>query len=154
MKHRHSWEGVAPESDAGCGVQRGYPRINAFFFFSRIHVDLARFVPTQLLFKPYQANAARIKPYRPNRVVSADDWNGLKRLKQAEINLESCRNSRNRLWMRPKHPKSILSQFYSKYLLLLLCFLFCLVFCFVFLAFFFLCFLNQGIVMCFLRIFE
>ena len=64
----------------------------------------------------------------------------LKRWKQAEIGLESCRNNRNRLWMRPKHPKSVLPQFYSEYLLLLLCFLFC----FVFLAFFFLCFVNQG----------
>ena len=42
--------------------------------------------------------------------------------------------------MRPKHSKSIISQFYFEYLLHLLCFLFC----FVFLAFFFLCFVNQG----------
>ena len=44
---------------------------------------------------------------------------------------ETDRNNQNQFWIRPKHPKSVISQFYSEYLLLLLCFLFC----FVFLAF-------------------
>ena len=37
MKHGLSWEGAAPESDAGCGVRHGCPRVYAtselFFFF-------------------------------------------------------------------------------------------------------------------------
>ena len=103
-----------------------------FFFFSRIHVESGSI----------RTDSARIGP---NRVVSTSDLN---RPKQAEISLELCWNSRNRLLMRPKHPKFVLPQFYSEYLSLLLCFLFN----FVFLAFFFLCFVNQGIVMCFLRI--
>ena len=102
------------------------------FFFSRIHVESGSI----------RTDSARIGP---NRVVSTSDLN---RPKQAEISLELCWNSRNRLLMRPKHPKFVLPQFYSEYLSLLLCFLFN----FVFLAFFFLCFVNQGIVMCFLRI--
>ena len=140
MKHGRSWEGVAPEFDVAWLKVRRSTWLPArrchvwafFFFFTRI--------PT---------NSARIGLYQPNRVVSVGNQNKLKRLKQAEICLESCRNSQNWLWMRPKHPKSVIPQFYSKYLLHLLCFLFC----FLFLAFFFLCFVNQGIVMCFLRIF-
>ena len=103
------------------------------------------FALTRLWFTSNQADSAKIKP---NQVVSAKDRNGRsgpRWPKQAEISLESCRNSQNWLWMRPKHPKFVIPQFYSEYLLLL--------FCFVFLAFFFLCFVNQGIVMCFLRIF-
>ena len=113
-------------------VRRGCLRVGAMselFFFHK-------FAPTQLQFTPIQLESGCI-----NR--------RLKRPKQAKIGLESCWNSWNRLWMRPKHPKSVLPQFYSEYLLFLLCFLFC----FVFLVFLFLCFVNQGIVMCFLRIF-
>ena len=66
-----------------------------------------------------------------NQVASAKLDCISRRLKKAKIGLESCRNSRNRLWMRPKHPKSVLPQFY------------CFLFCFVFLAFF-LCFVNQS----------
>ena len=54
-KHERSWEGAAPkfdvpESDAGCGVQPGYPCVGAafelFFFLDScrlgsIHTDLA-----------------------------------------------------------------------------------------------------------------
>ena len=118
-------------------VRRGCLRVGAaseffFFFFPRIRVESGSI----------RADSVRIGP---NQVVSTVDQN---RLKQAEISLELCWNSRNRLLMRPKHPKFVLPQFYSEYLSLLLC----LLFYFVFLAFFFVCFVNQGIVMCFLRI--
>ena len=121
-----------------------------FFFFLNFilwfRVDSARFVLTRLLF-----SLIRVEPglFGQNQAVLAESGCIGWLLKQAEIGLESCQNKWNRLWMRPKHPKSIFPQFYFEYLLLLLCFLFC----FVFLAFFFLCFVNQGIVMCFLRIF-
>ena len=116
MKHRRGWEGATPESAvARCGVRRLTPLPACF----------CRAEPGQ---------------FSQNRVVSAESDCLGRWPKKAEIGLELFRNSRNRLWMRPKHPKSIISQFYSEYLLLLLCFLFC----FVFLAFFFLCFVNQG----------
>ena len=126
-------------------VRHGCPHVGAaselfFFFFSRIHAESGSI----------RTDSARIgfnsHRFGQNRVVSTSNLN---RPKQAEISLELCWNSRNRLLMRPKHPKFVLPQFYSEYLSLLLCFLFN----FVFLAFFFLCFVNQGIVMCFLRIF-
>ena len=90
-----------------------------FFFFFKIRIELGQF--------------------DQNWVVSVEFgciglW--LKQSKQADIGLESCRNQ---LWMRLKHPKSVIPQFYSEYLLFLLCYLFC----FVFLAFFFLSFVNQ-----------
>ena len=118
-------------------VRRGCPCVGAtselfFFFFSQIRAKSGSI----------RTDSARVGP---NRVVSTGNRN---RPKQAKISLELCWNSRNRLLMRPKHPKFVLPQFYSEYLSLLLCFLFY----FVFLAFFFLCFVNQGIVMCFLRI--
>ena len=122
--------------DAGCSIQRSCPRVGAtselfffFFFFSRIHIDLARFKPIRLLFSPICAELGR---FGQNQAVSAKSGyigRQPKQIKTAEISLESCRNSQNRLWMRPKHPKSVLSQFHSEHLLLLLCFLFCFVFC-------------------------
>ena len=113
----------------------GWGLLFIIIFFLRICADLA---------------SIRAEPgqFGRNWIISAGGWNWPKRPKQAKISLESCRNSRNWLWMRPKHPKSVLPLFYFEYLLLL-CFLFCLVF----LAFFFLCFVNQGHIMCFLRIF-
>ena len=123
MKHWHDWEGATLESDAGCGVRRSCPCVGTaselFFFFFKIRIELGQF--------------------DQNWVVSVEFgciglW--LKQSKQADIGLESCRNQ---LWMRLKHPKSVIPQFYSEYLLFLLCYLFC----FVFLAFFFLSFVNQ-----------
>ena len=87
-------------------------RLSFFFFF-------LGFMPTRLRLVPNRVNSARIKLYRLHRVVSTSNQNGL----------ESCQNGQNQLWMRPKHPKFVLPQFYSEYLLLLLCFLFCFVFC-------------------------
>ena len=135
LKHRRSWEGTALESNVTRHGVRHLTRLPvrqcsiwAFFIFflnsHRLDFDSHRIG----LVQPESSCIGR----RP------------KRLKQAKMGLESCRNSRNQLGMKPKHPKSLLPQFYSKYLLLLLCFLFCFVFCFVFLAFFFLCFVNQG----------
>ena len=67
MKHGLSWEGAAPESDAGCGVWHGCLRVYAasdlFFFFSRIRVDSARFAPTRLLFSPTRPESSRIRSY-------------------------------------------------------------------------------------------
>ena len=135
LPHRSSIRGAVFDAVARASV----PRLSFFFFFSQIHTDSSWFMPTRLQFAPIRLELGHIGRIRSYRLT----------IEMAEIGLESCWNSRNRLWMRPKHPKSIFSQFYSKYLLLILCFLFC----FVFLAFFFLCFVNQGIVMYFLRIF-
>ena len=108
-------------------------RLSFFFFF-------LGFMPTRLRFAPIQADLRRIGLIRPKlgRIIQIRLYRPM--IETAEISLESCRNSRNRLRIRPKHPKSVLPQFYSEYLLLFLCF----PFCFVFLAFFFLCFVNQG----------
>ena len=127
-----------------CGLRRLTPsHLCCVCFFFEFAPTWLWFVPTRLWSGPIRADLTRIELYQPNRIVSTGSRNWLKmpkRPKKAEICLDSCRNSQNRLWMRPKHPKSVLPQFYSEYLLLLLCFLFC----FVFLAFFFLCFVNQG----------
>ena len=142
MMHGHGKMGATPVFNAArrsdANACSSVPHLSFFFFNG--------FTPTRLQFSPNQANSARIGSYRPNRSISTSGRNWPK---QAEIDLESYQNSWNWLWMIPKHPKSILPQFYFEYLLLLLCFLFC----FVFLAFFFLCFVNQGHIMCFLRIF-
>ena len=98
------------------------PHLRFFFFF------FFEFKLTRLRFGPICAEPGK---FGQNRVISAGSQNWSNQPKQAKIDHESCRNSRNQLWMRPKHPKSILPQFFSEYLLLLLCFLFC----FVFLAF-------------------
>ena len=135
MKHGRSWEGAAPESDAAwCRVRHPTQlparrcRVWVFFFFHG-HIDSARFKPTRLLFSPIRAEPRR---FGQNQAVSAKSGyigRQPKQIETAKIGLESCWNSKNRLWMRPKHPKSVLSQFYSEYLLLLLCFLFCFAFC-------------------------
>ena len=59
-----------------------------FFFFSRIHADLAQFTPNW-------SDSAKIELYRPYRVVSAIGRYGRNMLETAEIGLESSRNSRN-----------------------------------------------------------
>ena len=123
-----------------------------FFFFFFINfilwfrVDLVRFVPTRLLFSLICAEPGL---FGQNQAISAESGRIGWLLKQAEIGFESCQHNWNRLWMRPKHPKSIFPQFYFEYLLLHLCFLFC----FVFLAVFFLVLWTKAILMCFLRIF-
>ena len=138
MMHGHGKMGVAPVFDAArhsdANAHTSVPHLSFFVFNG--------FTPTRLQSSPNQANSARIESYRSNQSISTSGRNWPK---QAEIDLESYQNSRNWLWMMPKHPKSVLPQFYFEYLLLL--------FCFVFLAFFFLCFVNQGHIMCFLRIF-
>ena len=90
-----------------------------FFFFPQIRFDLARFTQTWLLFSPIHAELGQ---FGQNQAVSAESgrigqpyWPAIE---MADIGW-------NRLWMRPKHPKSVLPQFYSEYLLLLLCFLLC-----------------------------
>ena len=80
-------------------------------------------------FTPTQLDSCRLgfnsRWFGQKWTISVESGHIGRRPKQAEIGLESCWNSWNRLWMSPKHPKSILHQFYSEYLLLLLCFLFC-----------------------------
>ena len=53
-KHGCGWEGAAPKSDTGRGVQHGCLRISAafelFFFSPRICANLARFTPVWLRF--------------------------------------------------------------------------------------------------------
>ena len=61
--------------DARRGVRRGRPRVGprlGFFFFPRIRAAAARFVPNRLRFAPNRADSAKIGPYRPYQVVSAD----------------------------------------------------------------------------------
>ena len=80
------------------------PRLRVFFLNLRwLGFDSRRFLPNR-------ANSAGIGSYQP-AVKTGWNW----------------------LWMRPKHPKSVLPQFYFEYLLLLLCFLFCFVFLNIFL---------------------
>ena len=116
MKHRRSWEGAASESDA---VARASVLRLSFFFF-------LGFATTRLDSHWIGHILAIIGPYW---VVSAGNRNGPKWPKQDEIGLESCRNSRNRLWMMPKHPKSVHPQFYFECLLLILCVFFFFFFC-------------------------
>ena len=140
------WSPTQP--DAGCSIRCGCPHVGAafeLFFFFFFH----RFVPTWLDSRQLGFNSRRFKAYFGQNRAVWPNWVIRLATEMAKIGLESCQNSRNQLWMRSKHLKSVLPQFYSEYLLLLLCFLFC----FVFLAFFFLCFVNQGVVMYFLRIF-
>ena len=113
MKHRRGWEGAAPKSDM---TARELVLRLSFFFFSFFFTDLHQLSLIR----------AELGWFNRNRTVSAKSSpidRQLKRPKRIKIDLESCWNSRNRLWMRPKHPKFIIPQFYSKYLLLLLCFL-------------------------------
>ena len=125
--------------DVACGIRRSalVPRLNFFFFIYIFLIFISWIRADSAWFASNRADSARIGLYRLYRSVT----------ETAKIGLESCWRSRNWLWMRPKHPKSVLPQFYSEYLLLLLCFLFG----FVFLAFFFLCFVNQCIVMYFFK---
>ena len=83
--------------DVGHGVQHGCLRVGAtskLFFFSRIRADAAQFASNRV-------DLARIRSYRPYRVISAiSNRIGRRpirpiRLKQAKIGLESRRNSRN-----------------------------------------------------------
>ena len=103
-----------------------------FLFFSRICINSAWFAPNW-------ADSTGIGLYRPNQVLSTDNQNGQSGSKStlnhagiAEIGFE---------W-----DPSILNLSFLNFILNI-CYFFC-VFCF-----FFLCFVNQGIVMDFLRIF-
>ena len=69
------------------------PRLS--FFFPRIHTDVARFMPNRLRFTSNRANLARIRPYRPYRIVSVDDRYGQNMPETAKIGLETRRNRRN-----------------------------------------------------------
>ena len=88
MKHGRGWEGSVLVSDVAAGASM--PRLSFFFFFF-----FHGFAPTQLWYAPIWPESGRIRLYRPAT-------------EEAGISLESCRNSRNWLWMRPKHPKSVL----------------------------------------------
>ena len=99
-------------------------RVSIFFFLDLQQLGLIR---------------AELSRFDQNRAILAESSRIGQWPKQAEIGLESCRNSRNRLWMMPKHPKSVIPQFYSEYLLLLLCFPF-------FVLFFVLCFLPSSFI--------
>ena len=69
--------------DAGCGVWHRCPCVGAvseFFFFFTDSCQLGFY---SRWFSPNWDDLARIKLYRPNQVVSADDWNGRNRPKSA-----------------------------------------------------------------------
>ena len=115
-KHGRGWEGAASKSDA---VDRtSVPRLS-FFFFLGFAPNRLRFAPNRLRFAPNRADSARIRSYRPYRVVLAGDRYGRNRLKSV---------------LKLAGAAEILTSD-------------------VFLAFFFLYFVNQAILMCFLRIF-
>ena len=65
------------------------------FFFSQIHVDSAQFTSI----------CVELGRFSQNHAISTESSCIGRQPKEAEINLESRRNSQNRLWMRPKHPK-------------------------------------------------
>ena len=103
-------------------------RVYVFFFFfcSWIHADSARFTPTRL------DSHRRSSIHAKSASIDAEPcWFGHNRAISA-----GNRYGRNWPWIWPEKPK-LSPQRHSD----------------VFLAFFFLCFVNQGIVMCFLRIF-
>ena len=93
--------------------------LSFFFFFSWIHAHSA-----SIGAEPGQFSQNQAVSTESSHIGQQPKWP-----QQAEIGLESCQNGQNQFWMRPKHPKSVLPQFYFEYLLLLLCFLFCFVFC-------------------------
>ena len=120
-KHRRGWEGAVLESDVGCGNWHCCLRVGAvselvFFFFFGIHAYVASIRTDSGWFAPNWGDSTRIGSYRPNR-----DRIG----RQSKLT-EMTEKCQNRFWMRPKHPKFVLPQFYSEYLWHLLCFILCL----------------------------
>ena len=88
------------------------PSLSSIFFILWICVDSASILANSHRTGTIRLESSRIswiRLYRPTTEM-------------AEI-------GRNRLWMRSKRPRSILPQFYSKYLLLLLCVCVCVCFC-------------------------
>ena len=84
-KHERGWEGAAPESDAGCSVQRGCPRVDAaseFFFL--------KFTPTRL-------DSRRIGLIQLELELARIAISGRigRQPKQAEIGLDSSQKSQN-----------------------------------------------------------
>ena len=103
VPHRSLMRGAASDMAARASMPR-WPFFFFFFFFSRIRVDSARFAPTRLLFSPTRPESSQIGSY----------WLA------TEMALNHARTAETGLWMRPK---SVLPQFYSENLLLLLCLL-------------------------------
>ena len=110
MKHGRGWEGASLEFDAGCGIWRGCLHIGAaselFFFhiFALTRLDLRQlgfYLCWAGLIWPESSRIGWIELFRPTTETA-----------------ETGRNRpwiRNRLWMRPKQPKSVIPQFYSEY---------------------------------------
>ena len=108
------------------------------FFFFGICSDLA----------PIRADSRWTGPIRPKS-------GGIGRIRSY---WPAAETSWNWPWITPEQLKSALNEAQTSLLnfILNICCFFCvffLVLCFVYLAFFFLCFVNQGHIMCFLRIF-
>ena len=114
--------------NAGCGVRCGYlnvgPRLRFFFFFSWIRVNSAQFAPTRLNLCRIGFDLRRTGLIRPKS--GRIGHIGADTIETGRKWLKHAENGRNLLWIWLEKPK---------------------------LAFFFLFFVNQGIVMCFLRIF-
>ena len=78
-------------------------RVCVFFFFffsnsrqlSSIHANATRFVPNRLRFAPNRSDSAKIRPYRPYRVVLAGGRYCRNMPETAEIGLEYGQKSRN-----------------------------------------------------------
>ena len=141
MMQGRGWEGAAPESDAARCRVRLPARLSFFFFFhgfasTRLNSRRLNFYSHR--FTPNRDDSGKIKP---NRVISAGDWNGRNRPKSAlnhagtaEIGFEWGPN--------------ILNLSFLNFIMNICCF-FCV-------FFFVLCFLPSSffdLVMCFLRIF-
>ena len=114
MSHKLESTDVAPKvphlrptwDAASNAIARTSIRVCVFFFFSRIRVDSARFVPNQLRFAPNRlwfapnrADSAKIGSYRQYRVISAGSRNrpknGRNMPETVEIGLEYGWKSRN-----------------------------------------------------------
>ena len=162
MKHGRSWEGATPESDAAwCRVRHPTQlparrcHVRAFFFFFFFHgftstwLDSSRFGFYSRQFAPNWDNSARIKLYRPNQVISAGNRNGSKQPKSALNHAETAK-------IGFEWDPNILNLSFLNFILNICCF--CCVFFFVLCCVCVAClllslFCDQGIVMCFSRIF-
>ena len=123
-KHGRSWEGAAPASDT---VARMLVPRQSFFFW--ICADLARFVPTRLDLRQIDFDSCRTELIRPEsgRIGHIGSY-------RLATDMAKTGRKRPKLALKLAGTTEILTSN-------------------VFFAFFFLCFVNQGMVMCFLRIF-
>ena len=102
--HIEVWHGPTRGVASDVVARASVPRLSFFFFFTDSRrLDLIRTNSALFCIEPGR--------FGQNQAILAESgrmgqWS--KHIKIAEIGLESCQNSRNQLWMRPKHPKSVI----------------------------------------------